>query len=46
MMRRCSMCGYAVPEALFAGDVCQDCADHYDVCGVYFCLGSERGEPF
>jgi hypothetical protein len=37
-MKACPVCGDAVPQALFAGDVCQQCADRYDLYGVYFCL--------
>jgi len=38
-MRACSICGEMQAPEFFAGDACQDCADRYDVYGVYFCLG-------
>jgi len=38
-MKPCPICSETKPCGLFAGDVCQDCADRYDAYGVYFCLG-------
>ena len=36
--KRCSICEQWLAAGLFAGDVCQGCAERYDMCGVYFCL--------
>ena len=38
-MKVCSICGEMAQPTQFAGDICQECADRYDLCGVYFCLG-------
>ncbi len=38
-VRECSICGEMLTEECFVGDICEACADRYDECGVYLCLG-------
>lgn len=38
-MKAWPMCREVLPRPMFAGDVCDACAERYDVYGVYFCLG-------
>jgi hypothetical protein len=44
MGKQCVICGEYLPEENFAGEICVGCADAYDLCGVYFILGSTAAE--
>lgn len=39
-MRRCVFCGIKIlrTDLEIGGEICLDCCERYDECGVYFCL--------
>ena len=40
-MKKCAICQSDTPDDQLAGDVCFDCCDAYDTCGVYYCCTDE-----